>query len=639
MKWFLNKFFIIFTIVVYFLLFPTFIRASSSTVNTDIPFIGAHFLLVDGPTGYFDTILNDIFSNKSSTQAQAVSAFQMGGINALRIYNAYHWSPHGGATLMHNLIRVGEIQNLNPSELASKISLYDQSHVNGFTLLDFASKQNISISLVADTMYYNPSEEKSYFTREVANNQSLLTQAAQRNVGDFVDYYISHNYTFPFIIEIGNENIGYHNDQNPTPEEYAMIVIAYSKIITAHGQGKVKSAFVYEKPAPNRPAKDIIIQNEYNASLLKALNGQQIILDYAVMHPYRAMQNVSYIQPHISNTIADLISIGFTKTKVLITEYNLNLNRIERYSDHYLFSLAQASSILHFLNDPRVGGVFIHAVPFTDSLNLSDGVNWSMNYPSQLNMTGHYPDEIGTLGYRWRVLPYGLFNQLLIKKILTGQIISTQIYTANQFDPTFHMPTQTLFIVDKQTSISYIFINLSDNPQSLTTNVLPVPTGAFIDGEILTSTSDGPPVDDLNQPWKISSFLPSQQVPPNSIIFVTVEKNNSNCLCQPENLCDPVCVFNKLSGAGITYATQFKCTSSLSNSTPALRNAWCRRSTLAQGDADGDGFVSLADYDYYRRSVTLDKSIPSIINADFNGDGEVGLTDARILLTSLGLNK
>ena len=60
-------------------------------------------------------------------------------------------------------------------------------------------------------------------------------------------------------------------------------------------------------------------------------------------------------------------------------------------------------------------------------------------------------------------------------------------------------------------------------------------------------------------------------------------------------------------------------------------------SRKAQGDANCNGNVDFVDYDYYRRTVLLDPSVPANVSADFNGDGETGVMDGTILIQTLGL--
>ena len=66
--------------------------------------------------------------------------------------------------------------------------------------------------------------------------------------------------------------------------------------------------------------------------------------------------------------------------------------------------------------------------------------------------------------------------------------------------------------------------------------------------------------------------------------------------------------------------------------TPTLIPSSCPKK--AQGDANCDGQVDSTDYFYYVAAVNGGQ-IPANVSPDFNGDGEVGLTDRTIIIESL----
>ena len=57
-------------------------------------------------------------------------------------------------------------------------------------------------------------------------------------------------------------------------------------------------------------------------------------------------------------------------------------------------------------------------------------------------------------------------------------------------------------------------------------------------------------------------------------------------------------------------------------------------SLKSQGDANCDGVVNMIDYFYLVRALNGGK-IPSSVNPDFNGDGEIGLSDRSIIVKTL----
>lgn len=60
------------------------------------------------------------------------------------------------------------------------------------------------------------------------------------------------------------------------------------------------------------------------------------------------------------------------------------------------------------------------------------------------------------------------------------------------------------------------------------------------------------------------------------------------------------------------------------------------RADRSSGDADGNGIVNMADY-YYYVAAANGGSIPTTVNPDVNGDGEVGVADRRIIINALNL--
>ncbi len=108
---------------------------------------------------------------------------------------------------------------------------------------------------------------------------------------------------------------------------------------------------------------------------------------------------------------------------------------------------------------------------------------------------------------------------------------------------------------------------------------------------------------------------------------------NPNCVCGTTKSCSSACTFE-----GGVNATSVKCSlsASLFQSTPTAENAeaWCQRPKRTIGDANGDYNITNLDYMYYVSAVNGGK-IPTTVNPDFNGDGEVGASDRTIIIGSL----
>jgi hypothetical protein len=113
---------------------------------------------------------------------------------------------------------------------------------------------------------------------------------------------------------------------------------------------------------------------------------------------------------------------------------------------------------------------------------------------------------------------------------------------------------------------------------------------------------------------------------------------NPNCTCQDDGTCSTnFCTFDKFDSP-ITYNNPIKCVlaDSLFPSPPTSANkiSWCQAGKRTKGDADGNGVVDTTDYFYYVAAVNGGK-IPTTVNPDFNGDGEVGAADRAIVIKSL----
>jgi len=128
---------------------------------------------------------------------------------------------------------------------------------------------------------------------------------------------------------------------------------------------------------------------------------------------------------------------------------------------------------------------------------------------------------------------------------------------------------------------------------------------------------------------------------------------NLSCVCRVDGSCSLECntAYQKYSATelpGVVYGDPIKCTlaTSFFQTTPTQtdKDNWCRTINRTKGNANSDTdnngtidnlIINLSDYYYYVTAVIGGK-IPPKVNPDFNGDGEVGIQDRKIILKSLG---
>lgn len=147
-------------------------------------------------------------------------------------------------------------------------------------------------------------------------------------------------------------------------------------------------------------------------------------------------------------------------------------------------------------------------------------------------------------------------------------------------------------------------------------------------GETRCVTKVGPtPTPDPNTP-------PPEDVPDDQ--DQTNPPVDGKCACANDT-CNTACKFDAL--LDVVYSPTIRCelSPSLFTTAPSLenKNAWCASAKKTMGDADGNGMVNNMDYLYYVSAVN-GGTIPSSVNPDFNGDGEIGFADRSIIIKSLG---
>lgn len=129
-------------------------------------------------------------------------------------------------------------------------------------------------------------------------------------------------------------------------------------------------------------------------------------------------------------------------------------------------------------------------------------------------------------------------------------------------------------------------------------------------------------------PAPTNTGAPTPTSNPNCSCIRTIETNIYSCSAE--------CKFDEY--PNFTYQDPILCQvpDNLFVSPPDQNNrsSWCQRSLRSKGDADGLNGADNIDYYYYVAAVNGGQ-IPSFVNPDFNGDGQVGVSDRAIIIQTL----
>jgi hypothetical protein len=288
-------------------------------------------------------------------------------------------------------------------------------------ILDYCAENNFTCIMVVDTFYYDPITDKVYTTPEVGNNSpndpadpyyttdpndpnGILYKAVARNVMPIVQYYIDHQYTNRFIIEIGNEAIGYiGTPAMPTAQQHLRIIKAYATAV------KNACPAIETTMYPN--PDNSIYQMVADAGIGNYIN-------HAVNHFYAPRINGGTAYQDVDATKAALASAGMGHVNVLITEYSTRWSNAAAtsYSPH---ALEQANVELRMITNPNVSGINEFALATYAKMIHSDMSYWSIG--NDFNGTAPAPsrpaDIYPELGKRFAVLPTGLTEAMFCNTI------------------------------------------------------------------------------------------------------------------------------------------------------------------------------------------------------------------------------
>jgi len=473
---------------------------------------GAHVSLIDPPTSK-RLVMNAVYKDIPPGMTREFLTFwRQLGLNAIRSYDAYWWNARGPEAALAVCRHFG----LGTGDVATFIQRWP--YPTAKDIIDFCGTHNLGLAMVIETIYWDEKQNRVYETRQVCRNvDGVLSRAAETNAAELARYYKEKGYSNRFIVEIGNEGIGYGKDECPTDREYARLAVAFCRAVK-RACPRVETAVVAREFGRVMPLPHL----EYSYShrrfrrFLNRLRNHADIIDHFVIHQYQwrayeaGLKTVMHTKMHLRNAVQDMDACGFAHAGIVITEYNESLWSAED-THTYAAALRQTAKQMAMLANPRVGGIFVHYVVGGAFLDHSDGKLWA-SYPSgsEVRAAGkaeHIPDKRPDLGPRWRILPDGAAVSVL------SHAIKGNLYA--WFD--WGAQGEVAGIITGTTREPCLLVlNNRDRPLSIEIQGLNGPYQATQ----LTSTSMGKALDGPKQPWSVTTFTAAaskQVLPPYSI--------------------------------------------------------------------------------------------------------------------------
>ena len=475
---------------------------------------GAHVSIVDPPTS-LRPVMNAVYQDDPpGMRRQFLDLWQQFGLNALRSYDAYWWNARGPEAAL----AVCRHFDLGTGDTATFAERWP--YPTAKDIIDFCGEHNLHLAMVIETIYWDEQEDKVYETRQVAQDaDGVLERAAETNATELARYYDEKGYQNRFVMEIGNEGIGYGLDENPTDEEYARLAVAFCQAIK-RACPRVETAVVArEYGKPPMPHLEYSYSHRNFRRFLTSLRDHAGVIDHFVIHQYAwrayqaGMQTVTKTAMHLRNAVQDMDACGFERSGIILTEYNESLWSAET-TRTYTAALRQTAKQLAMIANPRVTGIFVHYIVGGAFLDHSDGEVWA-SYPSGSEVraagkTKHVVDTRPDLGSRWRILPDGAAVSMLSRAV-SGDL-------------------HAWFDWGDQGEIAGMITGTPEEPCLLIMNNRETPLSIELHGldgpyhmDQLTSTSMGKAVDGPDQPWSVAAITtaedgqPLTPLPPYSI--------------------------------------------------------------------------------------------------------------------------
>lgn len=330
----------------------------------------------------------------------------------------------------------------------------------------------------------------------------------------------------------------------------------------------------------------------------------------------------------------------------------------------------------------QVTNIAYNAAAFTSNDTLINNTN--MNTAGRIQIHAADPVTNNPKGVN---LPYG--QKTAVATITFRSTSNTGSRLQLNSDPvtSYAMTVETAgALVYKPVSTTVIDVNPTMTPTNTPTRT-PTPTNTPIPTNTPTVTPTNTPTrtptptnTPTNTPTRTPTptntptNTPTRTPTPTNTATPTATPTNVPCLCNtsarnitgnaPVNFCTSTCNFNKLQGFQYGVVDQanpntrwISCslssglfsvtpTGDPSNPNKVMQDDWCNHPFRTSGDANGINRADQTtqsineievvgrDYYYYMRAVNGGE-IPSNVNPDFNGDGEIGVSDRELIVSLL----
>ncbi|MBI5643964.1 MAG: hypothetical protein HY954_10885 [Deltaproteobacteria bacterium] len=338
---------------------------------------------------------------------------------------------------------------------------------------DFAKANGVASIPMLDVRYFYDANDKT--VKDTADN---LSQAAAQYAAGYAEFIKKGGYKVLFW-ELGNED--YSESLHFSPEKYAKVVKAF---IDAVLKVDPKAKFCIQINIWDGKSRS------WTDRALSGLKGYERHIDYAAVHYYNQVDFTDRITDEI---VTYLRGKGFFKTRLAITEWR-HSGDPDEYDRKFKSAAVYARYLLYMVKHRDIEYSCVHSLPVFGGLaEWSDGAFWT-GYSEELGAIG-IPDTAKTS--RWRVLPFGLAQKMIIDALEGRSLID---YSEN--------PGKTsAYLFSGSSGRSMVIINEGAAESTGSVKLDNVPDITQITGvELLSSDVEAKPSDTEPQPWSVEKM-------------------------------------------------------------------------------------------------------------------------------------